>query len=156
VISPDTAPGGHWPPVPIKARTQPIIPDSCARHTYYYFNPDGSFTSVDCQGVHTELGSWQVKYDTNSKASFVFIMAANNTIATPITDTIQAESGRYLYDLSIVIAGELTFYGVGLEFWGNNLNDSLDVGWANSTIINHIFLARGTMPYWVRPRTKAA
>jgi|GEM_PF-5072092 len=83
-------------------------------------------------------------------------MAATNTIATPITDTIQAESGRYLYDLSIVNAGELTFYGAGLEFWGNNLNEPLDVGWANTTIINHIFLAHGMMPYWVRPRTKAA
>jgi hypothetical protein len=142
----DTVSGFPQPPF------RKIIPDlsnPCTLSTFYNFNLDGTFTSVDCNGNTKTLGVWRTLSDTSivnggtiiTPFPLLTITATNGEVYTPFTDTILTNAIAPVF-FSMIDSTEMSVYNSSASFWGGP--DSLNstkwiVNDYSGKIMNHIF-----------------
>jgi hypothetical protein len=142
----DTVSGFAQPPF---KKIIPVISNSCSLLTLYSFNSDGSFTSVDCNGLSKVLGTWQTLSDTSivhggtiiTVFPLLTITATQGEVYTPLTDTVAAKAIVPVL-FSMIDSSEISVYNSSGSFWGGpDTADSTKwvVNVYTATIFNHIF-----------------
>jgi hypothetical protein len=136
-------------PEPPFLKVIPLISNACTLSTLYSFNKNGSFTSVDCNGLAKLLGTWQTLSDSSivnggtiiTDFPLLIITATQGEIYTPFTDTIAAMATVPVL-FSMIDSSEISVYSSSSSFWGGP--DPIDstksiVHVFTASIFNHIF-----------------
>ena len=55
---------GKWTPLPYYKKIPVVQTNVCTLATRYYFKPDGSLISIDCNGQQKNVATWNVYQDS--------------------------------------------------------------------------------------------